>query len=50
MALAVRQGISIEAMKDMTFVGLVNILLSSVNSEGGERKATQEDIDRMFGR
>ena len=48
MSLAIRQGITIEAMKDMSFVSLVNILISSVHHEDGERKATQEDIDRMF--
>ena len=34
-------------MKQMTFVSLVNILLSSV--EEHDKKASQEDIDRMFG-
>lgn len=48
MSLAIRQGITVEAMKDMSFVSLVNILISSVHHEDGERKATQEDIDRMF--
>ena len=35
-------------MKEMSFVSLMNILLSSVE-EDKERKATQEDIDKMFG-
>lgn len=34
-------------MKQMSFTSLVNILLSSV--EDKERKATQKDIDRVFG-
>ena len=46
-ALAKRLGITIDDMKQMSFTSLVNILLSSV--EDKERKATQEDIDRVFG-
>ena len=38
---------SFEDMKEMSFVSLMNILLSSV--EDKEKKATQSDIDRMFG-
>lgn len=34
-------------MKEMSFVSLANILLSTV--EDDERPATQEDIDRYFG-
>lgn len=34
-------------MKQMSFVSLINILLSSV--EERENIASQEDIDRMFG-
>lgn len=34
-------------MKEMSFVSLANILLSSV--EDDEKQATQEDIDRYFG-
>lgn len=34
-------------MKEMSFVSLANILLSSVESD--EKEATQEDIDRYFG-
>ncbi len=35
----------------MSFVSLINILLSSVDttSEQKERKATQKDIDNVFG-
>ena len=35
-------------MKEMSFVSLANILLSSVQ-EDTEQQATQEDIDRYFG-
>lgn len=34
-------------MKEMSYVSLMNILLSSV--EDDEKAATQEDIDRYFG-
>lgn len=34
-------------MKEMSFVSLANILLSTV--EDDEKQATQEDIDRYFG-
>lgn len=49
-ALAKRLNISTDEMKDMSFVSLMNILISSVesNEEDNVRKATQEDIDRMF--
>ena len=48
-ALAKRLGITIEEMKDMTFVSLLNILISSVdNNESDTREATQEDIDKYF--
>lgn len=37
-------------MKEMSFVSLLNILLSSIETPSdGTRKATQEDIDRVFG-
>ena len=45
--LAKKLGITFEEMKQMSFVSLINILLSSVQEH--ENKATQEDIDRMFG-
>lgn len=35
-------------MKEMSFVSLANILLSSVE-EDTEQTATQQDIDRYFG-
>ena len=34
-------------MANMSFVSLINILLSSV--EETERKASQDDIDKFFG-
>ncbi len=34
-------------MKEMSFVSLANILLSSVEDE--EKQATQEDINKYFG-
>lgn len=46
-ALAKRLNISLDDMKEMSFVSLANILLSSV--EDDEKQATQEDIDRYFG-
>ena len=46
-ALAKRLNITITDMKEMSFVSLANILLSTV--EDDERQATQEDIDKYFG-
>lgn len=46
-ALAKRLNITFDDMKEMSFVSLANILLSSV--EDDEKNATQEDIDRYFG-
>ena len=48
MSLCKRLGISIDEMKEMSFVSLFNILISATNTET-EQKATQEDIDRLFG-
>ena len=48
-ALATRLHITVEDMKQMSYVSLMNILISSVDTEGGETEATQEDIDRFFG-
>ena len=47
MALAKRLNITLEDMKQMSFVSLVNILLSSVEEDS--TVATQNEIDRMFG-
>ena len=55
MALAKRLGISIEEMKEMSYVSLINTLIASVNDEaikedsGFTREATPEDIKRYFG-
>jgi len=46
-ALAKRLNITFDDMKQMSFVSLINILLSSV--EESEKNATQEDIDKYFG-
>lgn len=42
-ALAKRLNITLDDMKEMSFVSLINILLSSV--EDKEQMATQRDID-----
>ena len=46
-ALAKRLNITLDDMKEMSYVSLINILLSNV--EGDYKDATQDDIDRMFG-
>lgn len=48
-ALAKRLNITLDDMAHMSFVSLINILLSSVEEKENEKKPTQEDIDRMFG-
>lgn len=48
-ALAKRLNISIEDMKNMSFVSLINILISSIEKHEKTNNATQEDIDRVFG-
>ncbi len=48
-ALAKRLNITLEDMKEMSFVSLANILLSSVDNEEGTRQATSEDIQKYFG-
>ena len=47
MALALRLNIRPEDMKQMSYVSLVNILLSTVEED--TKNYSQEDIDRMFG-
>ena len=37
-----------EDMANMSFVSLINILLSNVEEEE-EKKASQDDIDKFFG-
>ena len=46
-ALAKRLNITFEDMKQMSFVSLINILLSTVEEKS--QSATQEDIERFFG-
>lgn len=46
-ALAKRLNITLDDMKEMSYVSLMNILISSVEED--EKAATQEDIDRYFG-
>lgn len=48
-ALAKRLNITMDDMASMSFVSLINILLSSVEDKEKEKKPTQEDIDKMFG-
>ena len=50
LALAKRLNISMNDMKEMSFISLLNILLSSIEdiSDSGIRAATQEDIDRFI--
>ena len=47
-ALAKRLGITKDEMLDMSFVSLVNILISNIDTES-EKKATEDDVRRMFG-
>lgn len=47
-ALAKRLNITMEDMANMSFVSLINILLSTVE-EDKEKKASQDDIERFFG-
>lgn len=47
-ALAKRLNITYEEMDNMSFVSLMNILISNVD-EDEERKASQDDIDKFFG-
>lgn len=46
-ALAKRLNITLDDMDRMSFVSLMNILLSTVEEK--ENKPTQKDIDKMFG-
>lgn len=47
-SLAKRLGISKEEMLSMSYVSLMNILITSVGVEDDTKMATQEDIDRWF--
>lgn len=46
-ALAKRVNITLNDMKEMSYVSLMNILWKNVKED--EKQATQEDIDRYFG-
>ena len=46
-ALAKRLGYTFEEMKQMSYVTLMNNMLSNVEEE--EKSATQEEIDKYFG-
>ena len=49
-ALAKRLNITLDDMREMSFVSLANILLSSVEESNDKpKKASQEDINRYFG-
>ena len=50
LALAKRLNISMNDMKEMSFISLLNILLSSIEDTSGSgiRNATQEDIDKFM--
>lgn len=49
MALCKRLNITVEDMKEMSFVSLINILISSVEEKKTTRKATKEDIAKFIG-
>lgn len=46
-AFAKRLGYTFEELKEMSYVTLMNNMLSNVEEE--DKQATQEDIDRFFG-
>lgn len=53
-ALGKRLGISVDEMKQMSYVSFINILISNVDNDikedsGYVREATPEDIKRYFG-
>ena len=47
-ALAKRMNITLEDMKQMTFISLMNILLSVVDNDNGVKEAKQSDIDAFL--
>ena len=49
MALCYRLHITPEDMEKMSFVSLINILISSVEEKDTTRKASKEDIKRFIG-
>ena len=50
LALCKKANISVDEMKHMSFVSLVNTLVSYVEEKPTTRKATKEDIERFVGR
>ncbi len=48
-ALAKRLNITFDDMKEMSFVSLMNILLSSVEEHSDVREGTEEDARKYFG-
>ena len=48
-SLSKRLNISLDDMKEMSFVSLMNTLISSVENKDTTENATQEDIERYFG-
>lgn len=47
-ALAKRMNITLDDMKQMTFISLMNILLSVVDNDNQTRNAKQSDIDAFL--
>lgn len=50
LALCLKANITPEDMKQMSFVSLINTLVSFVEEKPTTRKATKEDIERFVGR
>ena len=48
-SLCLKAGITKEDMEDMSFVSLINTLISYVDNQEKPKKATQEDIERFKG-
>ena len=48
LALAKRLNFSFSELKEISFVSLVNILFSSIQSDDEEKQASQSDIDTFF--
>ena len=49
MSLCKRVGITKEDMESMSFVSLINVLISYVKEKETTRKASKEDIKRFIG-
>ena len=48
-SLSNRLNITFDDMKEMSFVSLMNTLISSIENKETPQTATQEDIDKYFG-